>query len=207
MKRRALLGALAGASLLARAGQAGDVASFLAALSRARDKIKTLAGPFTQERTIGLLSSKVTSTGRMTLVRPRRLRWELFPPDAAVYWVGPSGIAFRTGQGGGKLGPQAGGPFAGVLDDLLILLGGDLSELPARYRLDLLVRDGKTTLQAVPRAPELLKLVRRLELTPTDDLGAPQQVVLEEGEHDQSVIRFGALERNGPVDPKMMDPP
>ena len=72
-------------------------------VARARSSVTTLSGPFTQERTIGLLSAKVRSTGTLTLVRPDRLRWELSPPDDVVYWIVPE--ACLPKQGGWRSSP------------------------------------------------------------------------------------------------------
>ncbi|MFO0673296.1 MAG: hypothetical protein U0235_27395 [Polyangiaceae bacterium] len=55
---------------------------------KARDGLHA-HGLFTQERTIGLLATKVKSTGTPALARPDRLRWELAAPDSVVYRVAP----------------------------------------------------------------------------------------------------------------------
>src|SRR5437868_1155043 len=47
-----------------------ELDSALADVAKARAALKTLQGPFVQERSIALLASKVKSKGRMTLVRP-----------------------------------------------------------------------------------------------------------------------------------------
>ncbi len=92
MHRRSFL---AGLSILAfsRAARADEVDAVLAEIGKARAGIQTLVAPFTQERTIGLLATAVKSEGEMTMVRPDRLRWELKPPDAITYWIGPEGLA------------------------------------------------------------------------------------------------------------------
>ncbi|HVY44826.1 MAG TPA: outer membrane lipoprotein carrier protein LolA, partial [Minicystis sp.] len=102
-------------------------------IAKARASLKTLVASFVQERTIGLLATAVKSDGEMTLVRPDRLRWELKPPDAVTYWIGPEGFAYATPSGGASVGRQAAGRFAPVLGDMLVLLGGDLEKLRARY--------------------------------------------------------------------------
>ena len=50
-----------------------------ASITKARATIKTLQAPFKQTRVIGLLASEVKSKGKLTLVRPDRLRWDLVP--------------------------------------------------------------------------------------------------------------------------------
>src|SRR5262245_40657133 len=130
-RRQFMAGALSavggGALLLGAPGvaRADDVSSAPAESTGGRAPLKTLVGSFTQERSIGLLATAVKSDGAMTLVRPDRLRWELFPPDAITYFIGPEGFAFATPSGGGGVGKGAAGRFGAVLADLMILLGGD----------------------------------------------------------------------------------
>ena len=148
-----ILPALGGTALLARTARADAVSDALAEITTARAGLQTLAGAFTQERTIGLLATVVKSEGEMTLVRPDRLRWELRPPDAITYWIGPEGLAYATPTGGASVGKSAAGRFGAVLGDLLTLVGGDLEKLRARY--DLTVQkpaDATLILGATPRA-------------------------------------------------------
>ena len=79
----------------ADAAPPADVHGVLARIATARDGLKTWRAGFTQERTIGLLSTKIRSHGTAILVRPDKLRWQLDAPDAATYWVTPSGVALR----------------------------------------------------------------------------------------------------------------
>ncbi len=212
MDRRSLLraGALALATAAiprrARADAALDQA--LADVAKARAKIDTLEGAFTQERTITLLASKVKSTGRLWMVRPDRLRWELDPPDAATYWVLPDGLAYKTKSGSGKIGKSAEGPMGGVLGDLLVLLGGDLAQLKARYELTLVRRDASAcVIHAVPKDKALAKTTQRVELELSGDLTAMKRVAIVERGNDRSDVTFGAMVKNGKIDPKLVAGP
>jgi outer membrane lipoprotein-sorting protein len=211
MNRRSFLSAGAaslGAIAFARPLFADDVAAVLAEITKARASLKTLVAAFTQERTIGLLATTVKSTGSLTLVRPDRLRWELDPPDAVTYWIGPEGFAYATPSGGGSAGKAAAGKFGAVLGDLMIFLGGDLEKLRARYDLEVPSRpNGGVVLVARPKADEVRKHVRRLELAAGADLWGIQRVVLEEPSGDQSVITFTKVDRDVKVDPARMTPP
>lgn len=213
MDRRTFLGAagLLAAIGLARSGEAAPADALgdaLADIAKARSKLTTLQGPFVQERTISLLASKVKSTGKLYLVRPDRLRWELDAPDAATYWVLPDGLAYQTKAGKGKVQKGAQGPLGGVLGDLLVLLGGDLAELKSRYDLTLVRRDAKgTVLHAVPKDKALAKTTKRIELSLGADPAVLDKVVLVEAGDDRSEITFGALTRNAAVDPKLVAGP
>jgi hypothetical protein len=180
-----------------------SLAALLSRIARARSTLRTLQGPFTQTRTIGLLATDVRSSGSLALVRPDRLRWELDPPDEVVFFVGPEGLAYRSAQGQGRL-PATSARIAGALDDLRTLLGGDLARLRDRWELRLL-RDDATgaEIEALARpgaAPPLASM--RFALGP--DLVRPARVVLVEGHRDRTVIDFGPLVVNAPVDPSRL---
>lgn len=206
MARRALLGGLAAWLTAGRARGADPVPSLLSRIAAARAGVRTLRGPFVQTRTIGLLATDVRSSGAVTLVRPDRLRWELLPPDAITFWMGPSGLAYRDAHGQARLPPSS-AKMAGALDDLRTLLGGDPSRLQGRWDLRA-VRDDATgaALEATPRAPESMPLASlRFELAP--DLVRPTRATLVFGPRDRTVIEFGALVVDGPVDADSMVPP
>jgi outer membrane lipoprotein-sorting protein len=192
---------------LSRLAQADEVSDVLADIKKARSGLKTLVGPFVQERTIGLLATTVKSDGEVTMVLPDRLRWELKPPDAVTYWIGPEGFAFATPRGSSSVGKAAAGRFGAVLGDLMILLGGDLEKLRARYDLSVPSRKDGVTLRAVPKAEEVKKLVQKIEMRMGPELWMIRDVTIEEQSGDSSVIRFGKMERDIRVDPSKMVPP
>jgi hypothetical protein len=206
LARRAFLAGSLGSLLAAQVARADDALDgLLARIARARAPVHTLQGPFTQTRSIGLLSTDVRSSGTLVLVRPDRLRWELAPPDSVVFFVGPEGLAYRGPHGEGRM-PASGPRIAGALDDLRTLLGGDLARLRERWDLRVL-RDDATgaELEATgrPGAPSQLRSLR-FALAP--DLVRPTRAVLVEGPRDRTVIEFGALVVDGPVDPARMRP-
>jgi outer membrane lipoprotein-sorting protein len=203
-----LLPAAGGAALFGRVARADDVSDALAEITKARAGLQTLVSAFTQERTIGLLATVVKSEGEMTLVRPDRLRWELRPPDAVTYWIGPEGLAYATPTGGASVGKSAAGRFGAVLGDLMTLMGGDLEKLRARYDLSVSKPDGGgMLLGARPRAEEVKKHVKSLSLRLAPSLWAAQKIEIEESGGDRSVITFPAMVRDAKVDPARMVPP
>jgi hypothetical protein len=207
LTRRAVLLGVAGTCIVRRASADPDLETLLADIARARTSLRTLVGPFTQERVIGLLKSKIRSTGTLTLVRPDRLRWELGPPDDVIYWMTPAGLAYKSRSGQGSLrNPTAG--LAGALDDVRTLLGGDLGALRNRYDLRLIARDAtEVAFEATPLpsdagAPRL----QRLAFALAPDLVRPVRATLIESARDKTEITFGALARDVDVDPEKMSP-
>jgi outer membrane lipoprotein-sorting protein len=196
---------VASAAVRARADASLDAA--LADVAKARSKVTTMVGPFVQERTVALLASKVKSTGKMWMQRPDRLRWELYPPDAAVYWVLPDGLAYQTKGGSGKIPKGSQGPLGGVLSDLLVIIGGDLSTLSARYDLALIQRDDTgIVVHASPKDKMLAKTTKRIELELAADLVTLRRVTIVESGNDRSEITFGTLVQGAPIDPKLFVP-
>ncbi|HWL87541.1 MAG TPA: outer membrane lipoprotein carrier protein LolA [Polyangiaceae bacterium] len=198
------LGALSFATRFARAAGETDVDAALAEVGRARVALKTLVGPFTQERTIGLMAAKVRSSGTLTLVRPERLRWELAAPDSVVYWIGPEGVAYQSAHGHGRM-PAAEGKLAAALEDIRTVLGGDLAHLKERYDLRVVSRtDEGISFEANPHpssagqspSTRLDKILFSLDR----DRVRPTRATLVEGPRDRTEIVFGALERDVPVD-------
>ena len=185
---------------------ADAVDSLLARVASARANVRTLRGPFVQTRTIGLLATDVRSTGTLTFVRPDRLRWELSPPDAITFWMGPEGLAYRDAHGQARL-PATTARMAGALDDLRTLLGGDPSRLRERWDVRV-VRDDATgaEIDATPRAPGSAPL-QSLRFALAPDLVRPTRAVLAEGPRDRTVIEFGTLVVDGPVDAESMRAP
>lgn len=213
MQRRHLLLALAGSLLVASVGSTGHAAPLDEALARAtasRAKLKSLRGTFRQKRIIGLLATEVDSKGRLLLVRPNRLRWELFPPDSITYWVGPEGFAMSTADGVQRIGKAAAGRFAAVLGDLMVLLGGDLHQLKARYHLQVKEPEGRFVLIAKPdpkKNPRVAKHVATLRMETGPELWTVKRIVIEEKNGDQSIIVFDSLERDVPIKSSLVKPP
>jgi len=210
MQRRDVLKAAfwtGGLVCLPSLAQADEVSDVLAEIKKARAGLKTLVGPFVQERTIGLLATTVKSDGELTMVLPDRLRWELKPPDAVTYWIGPEGFAFATPRGSTNVGKAAAGRFGAVLGDLMNLLGGDLEKLRSRYELSVPSRKDGVTLRSIPKAEDVKKHIKRIEMRSGPELWVIREVTIEEQSGDMSVIRFGKMERDVRVDPAKMVPP
>jgi Outer membrane lipoprotein carrier protein LolA len=204
--RRALLCGSLLALASPRSARASDPPdALLARIATARASLRTLQGPFVQTRTIGLLATDVRSSGALVLVRPDRLRWELAAPDAIVFFVGPEGLSYRGAHGEARM-PSADARLTGALDDLRTLLGGDLRKLNDRWDLRV-ARDDATgaEIEATPR-PHATTPLKSLRFSLARDLVRPMRAVLVEGPRDRTVIDFGALVVDAPVDPSRVRP-
>jgi hypothetical protein len=194
------------------AGAAAPIDDLLARIARARAPVKTLQGPFTQTRTIGLLSTDVKSTGTLSLLRPDRLKWQLAAPDEVTFWIGPEGLAYRSAHGQGRV-PASNARIAASLQDLHALLGGDLAKLTERWSLAVLRDDATGAELEATRRPEAAdagagaSVARTMRFALAPDLVRPTRALLVEGEHDRTVIEFGTLTVDAALDEATMRPP
>lgn len=188
--------------------RADGVSDALDKIAAARSSVKSIVSPFTQVRTIGLLGSEVTSKGEATVVRPDKLRWEVSPPDALVYWVLPEGLYMQSGSSAKAVkAPPNAGHLGGVLADVLTFVGGDMRKLADRYDLSVDSTDGGIGLTARPKSDETRKVLSRVQLKTTPDLWAISRFAIEEASGDTSVITFGEAKRDTAVDPAKLKPP
>ena len=208
--RRRFAATLGGAAVAMLAGRASadETTDVLAEVNAARRNLRTLVATFEQRRRLGLLATDVVSRGKMTLVLPDRLRWELFAPDSVRVWVGPQGVAYESGSAQGSSEKSAVGSLATVLEDLISVAGGDPAKLAARYRLDARrLPSGGVRIVALPTTDAGRAPVRRVQIDLERDGVVPREVVLEESDSDWVRIRFETVQRNVRVDPAQMRPP
>jgi outer membrane lipoprotein-sorting protein len=206
--RRAFLAtcSVLGAALLSRRALA-STPEVLASLRTARQRIRTLQARFEQERTLGLLATKVVSRGELTVVLPGQLRWELLPPDAITWWITPAGLAYASSRSRASADRSAAGPMAGVLDDVLVVLGGDPARLEPRYALEATLQPDETArVVATPKDSRISAVLRSIEILIDRDLISPRRIRMEESSSDRIEIRFSDVRINQPVDPARMRP-
>ncbi len=178
-------------------------------VARARQGVRTLSGPFTQIRKLGLMKAQIQSQGRIILVLPDRLRWELLPPDEVVYWVTPEGLSYRSRSGQGSVRGGNARALAAGLEDLRAMLGGDLGQLRRRYELRAFASPGgrdEIEFESTPKPGQDVRGMKAIHFGIAKDRVRPTFARLFEQNGDHSEIRFGELRPNVPVDPALMRP-
>jgi outer membrane lipoprotein-sorting protein len=174
----------------------------LAQVVRARAGAKTLVGPFTQTATVGLLRTRVQSTGTLYLQYPSRLRWELAAPDAVTYWVAPEGVAYRGQHGSGRVAAST--REQADIEALRAVLGGDVSGLRARFDVREIPSDtGGPAFECTPKQGSTLRL-RKVTFAVDADLVRPRRATIVYDEHNQTEIAFGELRRDVPIEPSLL---
>jgi hypothetical protein len=150
------------------------------------------------------MKAQIVSQGRVSLVLPDRLRWELFPPDEIVYFVTPDGLAYRNRSSQGAVRANDARTLAAGLDDLRAMLGGDLAQLRRRYDLKAFAVGDDVELEANALPSAESRGMKAIKFGIGKDRIRPTFTRLVEKNGDSSDIRFGELRMNVPIDPASM---
>ncbi len=208
MRRRVFLGVVA-TSLVLLSAWADDVDELLGKIAEARSELRTVRATFKQTRSISVMATVIESTGKLALVRPDKLRWDLDPPDAVTYWIGPEGLTMKNAEGVTKIDKSSTDRFAAVLGDLMVMMGGDIRALRSHYKVRFKEHHGilQLTFTPAPRT-HIADHIRKVAITtPKDDLARLRAVGIYEKSGDKSLIKFEKWEKNATIDPDEMTPP
>ena len=105
--------------------------------------------------------------------------------------------------------PAASQKIAAALDDLRVLLGGDLAALRGRYDLTgTCSGEHVVSFRAAPKpgAAASPASFQEMRFTLAPDLVAPLSVTIVEGPRDRTEIHFGVVRANVPVALGVMSP-
>jgi outer membrane lipoprotein-sorting protein len=200
----ALLVLLAGpppASLAAAEEVPPELASFLAEIQAAADTVTAFAADFRQERHLALFAEPVLFLGRLTVVRPDRLRWEFTAPIASVLVLAGEGGLRCDDSGTARPFSLAADPvMRAVADQLWLWLGGDYRRLAESYRLQ---RRGEDTLLVEPREEAVAAYLAEVAITFSRGRRQPEEVVISEPGGDLTRISFSALRLNPEIPPQL----
>jgi outer membrane lipoprotein-sorting protein len=122
--------------------------SFLTSIRVSSDQVHSFQSAFVQEKQLAMFDRPVLFKGKLSLVRPDRLRWEFTEPVAsALIFNENSGLRCSEGVKPVKFSPSEDPVMKVVSEQLWLWLGGDYSSLEGRYRLEMV---GEATLLVTP---------------------------------------------------------
>jgi outer membrane lipoprotein-sorting protein len=173
----------------------------MASIHRARQRLRTLDASFTQERSLSLLDTSVTSKGRLRLSGSDRLRWDIDPPDQITYWIANGLVSYRSASSKGQVVKRNAGSMGLILDDLFIALSGDLRRLLTRHQIRCERQDALVLVRIRPNDPASAPPFRQIELALAPDLISPRHILMEESESDRIRIQFDSVRTNEPIEP------
>ncbi len=171
-----------------------DLKDFLGEIQSASDKVTSFSSSFTQERHLALFSKPVIFHGRLTIIRPEKLRWEFVDPlPSVLIFNGEKGMRC-DGQSPPTSFQLARDPvMKSVARQLWLWLGGDYSNLNERY---IITMKGRNGLIVKPRDKEVGRYIAAVTIFFNMITKQPEQVEITEPGGDFTRIIFHSYKVN-----------
>jgi len=173
-------------------------------IREAMEDIHSLAGDFIEEKRLVMLKEPVLLKGRFFYVKPDRLRWEYFSPEAQGFALSKDrGIRWQKNPNQRiPFDLNAAPALQGFVDQIFSWIQGDVEKIQNRYRVSVSSEDAVFIL-LTPRIPAEKAVLDRILIRFSHDLRYVRTVHIHEKNGDTSRIRFTHVRINPPVDSKL----
>lgn len=143
---------------------------------------------FEERKEVALLSRPLESEGVLYFVPPRRLARFTTRPVAQAFVIDGAMLSFHDEAGGDRVDLSRNEVARTVVENFIVLFGGDLAALRARYETSFEAEGARWRLVLVPRDARVRAVVARVELQ-GDGPKLAEMVVAEAG-GDRTVTTF-----------------
>lgn len=163
--------------------------------------ITSFQASFQQEKILAMFSRPVLFSGRLTIVRPDRLRWEFTRPTiSALIFAGDQGLRCDENGQSASFDLRSDPVMRVVAEQLWLWLGGDYSRLNEKYEL---VEQDASTLQVFPRQSGVKEYIEQVTIRFDPTLLQPELVEIHEAGGDRTRIHFSSYTVNGQYPQKL----
>ncbi len=165
-----------------------DLSSFLDEVQSASDKITSFSSSFTQERHLALFAKPVIFHGKLTIVRPDKLRWEFIDPvPSVIIFNGDKGIRCNEHNSQNSFDLGSDPVMKSVAEQLWLWLGGDYAKLNKRF---LIKMKGNHTLIITPKEQAVSEYIAAVTIKFNEITNRPERVEIVEPGGDLTRIIF-----------------
>ena len=192
--------ALATASFAAESGSAVVKSASMPLLQRLQQtsaQVESFEASFVQEKELSLFAKTMIFHGRLTVVRPDRLRWEFTDPVPSVLLLsGDAGLRCSGESKPVQFDVKTDPVMKSVAEQLWLWLGGDYSRLNESFTL---YENGDNVLTVIPKEPSMAEYIEQVTITFETVNMQPGQVVIKEPGGDLTRLIFSDYSFNPPV--------
>ncbi len=179
---------------------AQETDDFFQEIQAASAKVQSFSSEFIQERRLALFTEPVIFHGKLTVVRPDRLRWEFTDPvPSALIFNGKVGMRCNDKAPPALFDLGSDPIMRTVAEQLWLWLGGDYSRLTDKYTM---VSEG-TSLIITPKEQATAEHIGAITITFTKTDMQPEKVMIVEPGGDSTTISFHSYALNGNVPEKL----
>ena len=166
---------------------------FLREIRNNSAQVHSFSSEFVQERRLALFAEPVIFHGKLTVVRPDRLRWEFTAPVAsALIFNGKIGMRCQDKVPPAHFDLGSDPIMRTVAEQLWLWLGGDYSRLGDKYGME----SRGTSLIITPKDQATMEYMRAVTITFSGDSKQPEKVLIDEPGGDSTLISFKAYSIN-----------
>jgi outer membrane lipoprotein-sorting protein len=166
----------------------------------ARRGVNNVVAEFDQDRVMGLFAQTLHAQGRLMVLAPNNLRWEITAPNPGVFISSAGHVAYSAAGSSGTATNQQVGPLSAVLGHIAVFMGGQLQALTAEYNMTATTQpNGTVAIVAVPRAAAISALVSQVRLVFSANLRVIESIDIQEPGGDRTSIRLRAPQVNSPL--------
>ena len=178
-----------------------ELENFLQEIQGSSDRVHSFTSGFTQEKILSLFSNPVIFQGRLSIVRPDRLRWEFTSPVPSVLILdGEQGVRCNDKAEAEKFRLSSDPVMKIVAEQLWFWLGGDYKELARHHRLD---KRDPATLLITPEDQSTADYVETVTIIFDENSLQPLQVEIMEPGGDRTRISFHSSSINMQISEKL----
>ncbi len=178
-----------------------ELESFLQAIQESSDQVHSFSSIFTQEKDLALFSNPVLFHGRLSIVRPDKLRWEFFSPlPSTLILKGDLGIRCNDKAAPERFQLSSNPVMKMVAKQLWLWLGGDYRELSRHHKLE---KNGPSTLLIIPDDQSTADYIESVTIVFDETSLQPLRVEIMEPGGDRTRISFHSPSVNMQIPEKL----
>ena len=190
-----LLAALSFLPVSAHAAES-EMSQFFQEIQAASAQVQSFSSEFVQEKRLALFAEPVIFHGKLTVVRPDRLRWEFTSPvPSALIFNGKVGMRCNDKAPPTHFDLGSDPIMRTVAEQLWLWLGGDYSKLHDKYNMT--TQD--SSLIITPKDQAAAQYVGAITITFNTLTKQPDSVLISEPGGDSTEMRFASYVLNGTV--------
>lgn len=161
--------------------------------------IQSIQARFIQKKQMKILSRPMLSEGRFFFQAPASVRWEYIAPVKSVLLMNGGSLKRYIHSGGGFTEEAAGRLPAMeiVMQEISAWLHGQFDQ--SRYFTAALVQHPAPAIILVPKEKSFTRLIKRIELTPSEQPGTLKSILIVEDEKTTTLFEFRQVQVNQPI--------
>jgi len=190
--RLALLAVLVAASAGAESPGIPSGPLTLEALMHRMASTTGVRAEFREEKSLALLETPLVSEGTLYFVPPSRMARITTRPGASALVIDGGRMSYTDEAGASDVDLAGNRVARSMVENFVVLFGGDLAALQERYRVDFGAEGTRWRMQLVPKAAPLSQFIASVELR---GLGPKlEKILVREVDGDQTLTRFLRVE-------------